>query len=265
MKPITFLKLGGSLITDKQKPYTPKPAVIARLAREIQAARSADPSLHLLIGNGVGSFSHYAAQKYNYPLDPKRPDFQEGFATIHQASVAINKIVVDALLKAGVPAFSIHPSSCIVSENTHKKSILVEQIPGLLEQGIVPVVYGDILYDTVKGATIYSTERVFEVLIAEFLMRKHRVASIIQATVVPGILDKNNKVIPHVSQKSYETVKSALYKTAGFDVTGGMLHKIDQSLGYAQKGIVTQIISGLKPGRLRNVLLGKKEEGTIIS
>jgi len=36
MKELTLIKLGGSLITDKGKPYTAEPQVIRRLAKEIK-------------------------------------------------------------------------------------------------------------------------------------------------------------------------------------------------------------------------------------
>ena len=39
MPDILLLKLGGSLITEKARPETPRLEVIARLAREIAAAR----------------------------------------------------------------------------------------------------------------------------------------------------------------------------------------------------------------------------------
>ena len=51
-----FLKLGGSLITDKDKPYTARTQVIADIAKEIVAARKTDPDMELLIGHGSGSF-----------------------------------------------------------------------------------------------------------------------------------------------------------------------------------------------------------------
>ena len=47
-----FLKLGGSLITDKTGVEAARPAVLARLAAEIAAARAAQPGLPLLIGHG---------------------------------------------------------------------------------------------------------------------------------------------------------------------------------------------------------------------
>jgi len=57
-KKIVLIKLGGSLITNKQKPFTPKISVIDDLSRQIKEALDEDKSLQLIIGNGGGSFPH---------------------------------------------------------------------------------------------------------------------------------------------------------------------------------------------------------------
>jgi len=45
MGEMVFVKLGGSLITDKRRSETPRPAVIQRLAQEVQAALAQRPEL----------------------------------------------------------------------------------------------------------------------------------------------------------------------------------------------------------------------------
>jgi isopentenyl phosphate kinase (EC 2.7.4.-) len=58
-----FLKLGGSLITDKTRENAPRLDVIRRLAREISGALATAPP-KLVLGHGSGSFGHAAARKY---------------------------------------------------------------------------------------------------------------------------------------------------------------------------------------------------------
>jgi hypothetical protein len=58
-----FLKMGGSLITDKTTPRTPRMEVLNRLAMEIASACAQNPSLHLVVGNGAGSFGHVPARR----------------------------------------------------------------------------------------------------------------------------------------------------------------------------------------------------------
>ena len=52
---LVFLKLGGSLITEKSRPYTPRHDVIERLAREIERARGEGRGVRLLLGHGGGA------------------------------------------------------------------------------------------------------------------------------------------------------------------------------------------------------------------
>ncbi|MCX6065672.1 MAG: hypothetical protein NT121_07955, partial [Chloroflexi bacterium] len=63
MTELVFLKLGGSLITDKTLPYTPRLDKLADLASQIAAALSTR-QLSLVLGHGSGSFGHIAAKKY---------------------------------------------------------------------------------------------------------------------------------------------------------------------------------------------------------
>ena len=62
MDATVFLKLGGSLITDKTQKRTPRREVIRRLADEIATERSENSELHLVIGHGSGSFGLIAAK-----------------------------------------------------------------------------------------------------------------------------------------------------------------------------------------------------------
>ena len=62
---LIFLKLGGSLITDKAKPHSVRLSTMERVLTEIKDASRADPGMQLLIGHGSGSFGHTPAKKYS--------------------------------------------------------------------------------------------------------------------------------------------------------------------------------------------------------
>jgi hypothetical protein len=64
MKNLVFLKLGGSLITDKNKPYTSRPDKFTQIAHEIKSALSRNPDLQLILGHGPGSFGHFAVKDH---------------------------------------------------------------------------------------------------------------------------------------------------------------------------------------------------------
>ena len=63
-KEIVLLKLGGSLITDKDTPYTPRLDKLKELALEIKTVLDSTPELLLILGHGSGSFGHVAAKKH---------------------------------------------------------------------------------------------------------------------------------------------------------------------------------------------------------
>src|SRR5678810_1222462 len=65
MKELVFLKLGGSLITDKTQPYTPLLDVMNDLALQIATALQTHPNLRLVLGHGAGSFGHVPASEYH--------------------------------------------------------------------------------------------------------------------------------------------------------------------------------------------------------
>ena len=64
MSDLIFLKLGGSLLTDKTSEETLRPDVLDRLASEICQALALDRCIPLLLGHGSGSFGHVAAAKH---------------------------------------------------------------------------------------------------------------------------------------------------------------------------------------------------------
>ena len=78
--PLVFLKLGGSLITDKHLADTPRLEVLARLAGEIARALNAQPQFSLLVGHGSGSFGHSAALRHNTRAGAHTPEQWRGFA-----------------------------------------------------------------------------------------------------------------------------------------------------------------------------------------
>jgi isopentenyl phosphate kinase len=71
--------------------------------------------------------------------------------------------------------------------------------------------------------------------------------------------------LKQINQKNWETLKSALNSTKGFDVTGGMALKVDESLALAKQKVKSYIVSGLKKGNLKQVLLGEEFVGTEIA
>ena len=128
MKELVFLKLGGSLITDKTRPYTPLLDMMDDLALQIATTLQAQPNLRLVIGHGAGSFGHVAASEYKtrdgYPRpsplahrerDQNEENYWEGFAEVWYQASTLNRYVMKALHKANVRAISLPPSSSVIA------------------------------------------------------------------------------------------------------------------------------------------------------
>lgn len=254
-KSIILVKLGGSLITDKTKPYTARPQVIRRLAKEIKKFLKKKPATLIILGHGSGSFGHRAVAKYR-----RQGNF--GAVRVQDAAAQLNRIVIKELLKIGLPVVSIAPSSFIAAENDKAAKVFLEPILLLLSQGMIPVVYGDVIWDKKLGSSIFSTEKVFSI-IAESL--DYSVERVIQCGVTDGVLGRDGKTIKSITAKNFNRLKSQIGKSQGIDVTGGMLHKVEKSLDLAKMGIPSLVINGKRSGELLNALLGKSHRGTEIT
>lgn len=266
MKKIIFLKLGGSLITDKEKPFTVKIDVIKNLARQISEALKTKPELNLLIGNGGGSYPHYPAVKYNMKEGIKNETQKMGFCEVQDAAARLNRLIVKELLKVKVKAISVNPSSMIIAQGGKIKNFYIDPIIKFLQLGLIPVIYGDIVFDEILGAKIFSTEQLLSYLAVYFKKLGWLVDKIIHSGTTVGVLDNQGKLIPLITRKTIKQIESTFIKPKGFDVTGGMAHKVNEALNLTNLGIKTLIINGnAKKNLLRNALLGIAVEGTTIA
>lgn len=261
-----LVKLGGSLITDKRRPYTPRLDIIKRLAREIRDAISGDT--RLIVGHGGGSFPHVSATKYETYKGFIDDESIYGMAIVHRDAVKLNSIVINEFLKVGLKVFPIHPSNISIAEDFKIKEIYVRPIQTLLKHGIIPVVHGDVGIDLNRGCCILSTEEIFNHITVK--LQDEYYPFIVMCGVVDGIYTKDPLKYPdaefigEVSSKNINAIRNYLSTSHGIDVTGGMQHKIDILFEMARRGINSIIINGLVENNLKNVLKGKFVKGTII-
>lgn len=87
----------------------------------------------------------------------------------------------------------------------------------------------------------------------------------IYCTDVDGVYDEKQEVIERITSDNLREFKKNIYKIKGFDVSGGMLHKIEESLKIAKKyNIKTLIFNGYKDSNLLRYFMGEKVVGTIV-
>ncbi len=257
-----FLKLGGSLITDKDSPYTPRLEKLAILAREIKAARESNPEAQLILGHGSGSFGHTAAKRYGaregITADAEsQREYWRGFAEVRYQAAELVRYVIQALLQVGIPALPISPSAAMVSANRKVTAHNVLVVRKALQAGTLPVVHGDVAFDEVLGGTILSTEDVFAFLAEEIPPNR-----ILLAGIEAGVWEDfpaRRKLIKEMRRAEYERLGAAIGGSASVDVTGGMKAKVEEMFALIEKNprLTVQIFSAQEEGALSRALSGE--------
>ena len=257
-----FLKLGGSLITDKTQFEMIRADVLARVAHEIAAARQANPDLKILLGHGSGSFGHTHASQHGTRQGVQSAEQWAGFTAVSDSALRLNRIVVKALLTAGIPAISISPSASAIVSDGEITSMATESLTAALSAGLVPVIHGDVAFDQVRGGTILSTEEVMGYLVPILQPQ-----AILLAGETAGVYDAEGEVIPRITPLNFDEIKGALGGSRGADVTGGMAAKVQDvlDLAVARPGMQVRIFGGLEPAVIANLLQGKSlNSGTVV-
>ena len=174
--------------------------------------------------------------------------------------VELNKIIVDALLTEGVPAFSMSASSMIRTEGKRLNDFDVSIVQSFVDLGIVPVLYGDAVLDSKQGFAILSGDQLIAKLALAF-----KADDVIFGSDVDGIFTDNPKLNGEaklIETVSVSNVEANVGDTTHTDVTGGMLGKLSEATEIVKAGSDVLMVNAFKPGRVKSALLGEKVIGT---
>ena len=215
---LTILKLGGSVITDKERPETIDEAALDRVVSAV-----ADAATTLVVVHGGGSFGHVHAADYGVSTTEGSHD-PTAVTTIHGAMTRLNARVVDELQSTGVPAVPVHPLSTASRDVNGDLSLPSTAVAGLLAEGFVPVLHGDVIAHAGAGVTVLSGDEVVTSLADSLDASRVGLCS-----TVPGVLDAEGRVIDEIH--SFESVAAVLGDSESTDVSGGMAGKVRELLG----------------------------------
>lgn len=242
-----IVKLGGSVITDKSKPMTPRPDAIERLAREVASCPERKVVIH-----GAGSFGHVKAKRHALHKGYSGEGQRAGICEVQADVRALDRMVEDALRAAGLPVVSIPASAVATFDGGRMASFPSEVFGHYLDIGLTPISFGDVVVDRSRGISICSGD---DIMLR--LARDLRASRAVFVTAVDGIFGDyppapGQGPLPEVRRGDF--VK---FNSKDPDVTGSMGRKLDLMFEMAAGGCEVMVLNGAAPGRLADALAGK--------
>jgi len=218
---VIVCKLGGSVVTEKDREETVDGAALERAAEAIAAADGVVAD-GVVVVHGGGSFGHPHADAWGASTTDGVRDVA-GVTEIHTAMTTLNRFVLRALHREDVPAVPVHPLSAGHRDADAELSLPSGQVATLLEEGFVPVLHGDVVAHAGEGATILSGDEIVTSLADSLDADRVGVCS-----TVPGVLDGDDAVVPEIT--AFDDVADVLGGSDATDVSGGMAGKVRELL-----------------------------------
>ena len=241
-----LIKLGGSIITNKQKPLSPRRKTIDNILKEIGKIK--EP---IIIVHGGGSYGHYWSVKYDMHTKPAKTN-PKGVAIVKNSMVELNKIILDSAVKNRINSYCLPPTDFMNGNKVIKSKILT--INDISKSGLTPITFGDALWFGQKKSYILSGD-VIMTTIGNIL--KPRLSLFVLD--VDGVYsDLKTKKLIHDFKKEKPEIKNNK-----MDVTGGMTRKITEANNMAKAGLKIFFVNGNKPKRITDAVSGKRFEGTL--
>jgi len=258
---IILLKLGGSLLTDKNKPFSLREDILENCLNQIIESNKLIVLIH-----GGGSFGHPIAKKYQISqgLNDSIKDQIIGLSKTHEAMNKFNSIIINKILDKGNSAISVQPSSIFVQDFNEIIFKSIDPIEKMLDLGIMPVLYGDIILSWDSSFTILSGDQIILKLCEK--IQKYKISKVIFAIEEDGIYIKDNgnkKLALKLTSKDLEDLKLAELGQK-IDVTGGIKGKLETIKEIIKLSIPVQIINGIKNKNIFKALNNQHLECTSI-
>jgi len=223
-EPPVVLKLGGSLITEKDRPETIDDDALVAACDAVANALADGAVERLVVVHGGGSFGHHHASEHGVSTTAGTDD-ADAVMDIHGAMAALNRAVLDRLHERDVPAVPVHPLSLTARPEgaDGDLDLPISSTATLLGEGFVPVLHGDGVATADAGVTVVSGDELVVELAVGLGARRVGVCS-----TVPGVLDDGGEVISSID--SFDAVADALGASDATDVSGGMAAKVRELL-----------------------------------
>jgi len=261
---LTVVKMGGSSITFKDKPFSINEEGIRNIAEALSEA-----GMQYFLIHGGGSWGHPAATIYGLSSF-YHSDAGKGISftkiKMLQLSVQVQKILMDKGL------FTFYFPAQLINE------LNKDEVLEMIERSVYPITFGDVIYEHKKGFRVIGGDE-----IALKVSYKFPVNKVVFIMGTPGIMDENGNVIKKISIKrsegsmyigdvpiikgnSFERFEKILAKISenSPDATGGLGFKLYVAYMLAKMGISSEFISAGDKENIIKALKGYKFDGSVV-
>ena len=241
-----LIKLGGSIITNKEKPLSPRIKTIDNIVKQLK--KIPEP---FVIVHGGGSFGHYWSVKYDMHTKPAKYD-SHGVSIVKNSMIELNKIILDSLTKNKLNPYCLPPTD-FMSGNKPIPS-KVREIKKIAESNLIPVTFGDALWYGQKKSYILSGDKIMSILANALRPR----LSIFVLNVDGLYSDLRTKRLIYNMKDDQVSIQDI-----PMDVTGGMTRKVEEATKISKMGLKVFFTNGNKPERITNAIQKNRFEGTV--
>ncbi|MBA4435714.1 MAG: isopentenyl phosphate kinase family protein [Nitrosopumilaceae archaeon] len=241
-----LIKLGGSIITNKEKPLSARRKTIDNLAKSLKKIQ--EP---IIIVHGGGSYGHYWSVKYDMHTKERKYDLR-GVSIVKNSMIELNKIILDSFLKNKLKPYCLPPTDFMTGNKPIPKK--VKEIGKISKSGLIPVTYGDALWYGQNKTFILSGDKIMTHL-AKILKPKLCIFALNEDGVYADL--KSKKLIHELKGERPSISENKM------DVTGGMTRKIEEASKISKMGMNVFFVNGNKPERIVKAVKNRKFQGTL--
>jgi isopentenyl phosphate kinase len=253
---VFIVKLGGALITYKDDYCKPNTAVIKEFARVLRT-RWSELQGRLILVLGGGSYGNGVPYRYNL-LDSYGNWRPVDLSMMTVKTLEFMSLLAGIFREQGIPCYPFQTSSYLMTRNGEPQNFWIEPIKHALSLNVLPVLSGDMVFDSDRGFVIFSSDRIPELFVNSVSVKR-----VVMLTNVPGVLNES-EVFRRVAPEDHELVLNKASASRQQDVSGGMKNKVKSLLRVADLGVESVICDGRDPSVLLQALFEPEPPGTFI-
>jgi isopentenyl phosphate kinase len=255
-----IVKLGGALISHKDEYCKPNMSIIKEFGATI-GSRWDELQGRLVIVLGGGSYGNGVPHRYN--LVASSQDWKSKELSIMTIKMfELMSLVTEIFGQEGLPCYPFQTSSYLMGGNGSPRSFFIEPIKHSLSMGLLPILSGDLVFDSGRGFSIFSSDAIPELFVGSLPLKR-----VVMLTNVPGVMNYScgePEIISRVTSENRNAVLRHAAASQQQDVSGGMKNKVKALLRIAELGIESVICDGRKPASIMRALFDSPPPGTVI-